>query len=329
MAGAIVIVGVDSEVSRRGIGPNCVTASETWDAWHDSIASVPVLGCSTVARTVESMRRAGIIDISILGMNVWSGKTGVISSEEQAWRIAAEELKIRKEKDLDAVVITRTGPYVECEWPSLLEQHGGYGETVTRAFDREGALDLWVVNPRRFRAEENLPGALESAKMGEFAVGGYVNRLRGARDLRRLASDMLSLRCGVRPNGTEVRPGMWMAEGTQIARKARVVAPAFIGRGVKLSDDCLITRCSSVEANSCIDFGTAIEDSSVLSDTYVGIGLDLSHSVVDGSEIVNLNHEVRLRISDPVVLRRDTAKVQRNSQSVFEMKEMAVSSERQ
>lgn len=328
MAGAIIIVGMDSQVSKGEAWPNCLTAPEGWDAWHDSIASVPVLGCSTVARTIESMRRAGITDISILGTNVWSEKAGLISSEAQAWRIAADELKVCKEKGLDAVVIMRMGQYVECEWPSLLEQHGGYGETVTRAFDQEGALDLWVVDPCRFCADENLPAALKSAKAVECGVGGYVNRLRGARDLRRLASDMLSLRCRVRPKGTEVRPGLWIAEGIQIARKARVVAPAFIGHGVKISDDCLITRCSSVEANSCIDFGTAIEDSSVLSDTYVGIGLDLSHSVVDGGEILNLNHEVRLRISDPVVLRRDSDKVQHNSQSVFEMKEMAVSSER-
>jgi len=270
------------------------------------------------------MRRAGFADISVLGTNVWNERAGTVSSEEQAWCIAAEELEMRREKNLDAVIIMRTGSYVECEWSSLIEQHRGYGAAVTRAFDREGALDIWVVDPCRFRAEENLPGALRAAKTAESAVGGYVNRLQGAGDLRRLASDMLSLRCRVRPNGTEVRPGLWMADGTQVARNARVVAPAYIGRGVKISDDCLITRCSNVEANSCVDFGTAIEDSSVLSDTYVGIGLDLSHSVVDGSEILNLNHEVRLRIGDPVVLRRDSTKVQ-HSQSVFEAKEMALS----
>jgi hypothetical protein len=272
------------------------------------------------------MRRVGITDVSVLGANVWTGKNGLISSEEQAWRIAGEELEICEKKDLEAVVITRTGQYAECEWSSLIERHREYGEAVTRAFDRDGALDVWVVDPRRFRAEENLFAALEGEKAAEGEVGGYVNRLQGARDLRRLVLDMLSLRCRVHPNGTEVRPGLWMSEGAQIARKARIVAPAYIGRGVKISDDCLVTRCSNVEANSCIDFGTAIEDSSVLSDTYVGIGLDLSHSVVDGSEILNLNHEIRLRISDPVVLRRDPNKAQQNSQSVFEMKEMAFSS---
>jgi carbonic anhydrase/acetyltransferase-like protein (isoleucine patch superfamily) len=324
MAGAVVIVGEDSQATKGDVAPDGGTTAERWDAWHTSIASVSVLGCSTVTRTVESMRRAGFTDISVLGTNPWNARVGSVSGEERAWRIAAEELDIRKEKNLGAVLIMRTGQYVECEWPLLIEQHRGYGEAVTRAFDREGALDLWVVDPCRFRAEENLLAALRAAKAAECAVGGYVNRLQGARDLRRLASDMLSLRCRVRPNGTEIRPGMWMAEGTQIARNARIVAPAFIGRGAKISDDCLITRCSNVEANSCIDFGTAIEDSSVLSDTYVGIGLDLSHSVVDGSEILNLNHQVRLRIGDPVVLRRDSPKTQ-HSQSVFEAKEMALS----
>ena len=109
-----------------------------------------------------------------------------------------------------------------------------------------------------------------------------------------------------------------MADGAQIARNARVVAPAYIGHGVRILDDCLITRGSTVEANSYVDFGTAIEDSSVLLDTYVGIGLDLSHSIVDGDEIVNLRHEVRLRISDPVVMRRHFSKAQHDPHSVTE-----------
>jgi hypothetical protein len=52
-----------------------------------------------------------------------------------------------------------------------------------------------------------------------------------------------------------------------------------------------------------VDYGTVVEDSSVLSNTYVGIGLDLSHSMVEGNNLLNLQHEVVLKISDPVVLR--------------------------
>lgn len=324
MTGAIVIAATDSQLHRDGL--NVVTASDGWDAWQGCVASIPVLGCSAIARTVESMKCAGTSEISVFSTSVRSRKDGIIPNEEQAWRAATDALRVGQERGLDAVLIMRSGPYIECEWPSLLEQHREYGEAVTRAVDREGPLDLWVVDPDRFCVDGDLLLALRAAKAAEFAVEGYVNPLQGARDLRRWAIDILSARCQARPQGTEVRPGLWMAAGTQIGRSARIVAPAYIGCGVKISDDCLITRCSTVEANSHVDFGTAIEDSSVLPDTYVGIGLDLSYSVVDGSEILNLHHEVRLRISDPVVLRRHSPRVQDESEPVFETKEMALSS---
>src|SRR4029077_19174021 len=122
----------------------------------------------------------------------------------------------------------------------------------------------------------------------------------------RLATDLLTGKCKMRPHGVETRPGIWIDEGAQVARGARIVAPAYIGRDARIEDDCLITRCSNVESWSHVDFGTAVEDSSILTNTYVGIGLDLSHSIVDGDELLNLHHEVRLHISDPVVMRRNS-----------------------
>ena len=326
MAGAIVIAGSDPQLSKDKVEAKGSTTSDDWDGWCSCIASVPVLGSSSIARTAESMKRAGLTGISILGTSVWSENAGPVSSEEQAWLVAIDELKASKEKNLDAVVITRTGHYIECEWQVLLEQHREHGEAVSRVFDIKGPLDLWVVDPNRFCPDGDLLTTLRTTKTADCAAEGYVNRLTGARDLRRLATDILSFRCRVRPYATEVRPGLWMADGAQVARNARVVAPAYIGHGVKICEDCLITRCSAVETNSYVDFGTAIEDSSVLPDTYVGIGLDLSHSVVDGGEILNLQHEVRLRISDPIVMRRHSPKVQHDAQSVFEMKEMVLSS---
>ena len=52
-----------------------------------------------------------------------------------------------------------------------------------------------------------------------------------------------------------------------------------------------------------------MEDSSVLSNTYVGIGLDLSHSIVDGRNLLNLQHNVSLEITDPVVMRENDTSV--------------------
>ncbi len=178
---------------------------------------------------------------------------------------------------------------------------------MTRALAADGPVDMWIIDPARFSERGELRTALVASTPAQYELRGYVNRLRGPRDLRQLVSDSFNSRCRLRPRGVEIRPGVWMGENAQIGRGARIVAPAFIGQRVTIGDDCLITRCTNVECNSQVDFGTAVEDSSVLSNTYLGIGLDLSHSIVDGKYLWNLRHDVTLEITDPAVMRRIAA----------------------
>jgi len=56
-----------------------------------------------------------------------------------------------------------------------------------------------------------------------------------------------------------------------------------------------------------IDYGTVIEDSSVLKNSYVGIWLDVSHAVVGGNKLMNLERNVLLEISDPSLIREHEA----------------------
>lgn len=322
MLGAIVIAGSKFKESTSDYGVAAYSVPASSNLFSEGFASVPVLGCSTVARMVESIRGAGVDDVSVFGEKKHALRHA--RDVEAEWRDAARQFAAYRERGFEAVLISRTGAYIECEFATLLERHREHGEPVTRLFDQEGPLDLWIVDPNRLDEGDGLLNGLQSAESADCAVGGYVNRLQSVHDLRRLATDILTLRCRTRPAGVEVRPSLWIADGAQVARNARLVAPAYIGRGVKIADDCLITRCSNVEANSYVDFGTAVEDSSILPETYVGIGLDLSHSLVDGSEIFNLHHDVRLRISDPVVLRRHTTRAH-SAQSAYETKNVVLS----
>ena len=63
---------------------------------------------------------------------------------------------------------------------------------------------------------------------------------------------------------------------------------------------------SNVESNCQIDYGTIVEDSSILSNTYVGIGLDVSHSIVNGDQLLNLEQGVAVEIADPGMIRRNS-----------------------
>ena len=67
----------------------------------------------------------------------------------------------------------------------------------------------------------------------------------------------------------------------------------------------MITRCSNIESLCYIDYGTVIEDSSVLTNSYVGIWLDVTHALVQGSNLWNLPRNVGVEIADPSVVRQN------------------------
>jgi hypothetical protein len=81
-----------------------------------------------------------------------------------------------------------------------------------------------------------------------------------------------------------------------------VLAPAFIGSFARVRSGAVITRCSSVEHHSQVDCGTVVENTSVLPFSYIGAGLDLAHSVVAESQIVNLRRRAVVEISDPKLI---------------------------
>ncbi len=304
MLGAIVI-----------IGPEIRNEEDAKTPTHEGtpLVCVEVLGRSVVGRMIEELRRAGVEQISILG-NVSGAPAGGgmnfattinLCSTDDVWTGATQQIAAYAERGIEAVVVLRASAYVDFNEKDAIQFHAEQGTPVTRAFDREGPLDLWIIDPSSIEQAMDIQTALTRAESARYWVGGYVNRLEHPRDLRRLAVDGLTSRCGLRPQGIETRPGVWIDESAQVHRDSRIVAPAFIGRGSRISEQCLITRCSSVESDSHVDYGTVVEDSSILSNSYVGIGLDLSHSIVDGNNLFNLERDVIVEVSDPRVIREN------------------------
>lgn len=300
MVGGVVIVGSNEP----GLG-NRVLQPSKLRVRDGSLPCVEVLGQTALARTVEELVRGGVDSLAVIANSSFTSavlgddKVGFFAVPD-VWQCAAEKIR---SFNAEAVLVMRMGGYVEFDPADLLQSHRDGRNAVTRAHNHAGALELYVLDPAMVSDRKDLLAALEAEDSGSHFVPGYVNRLESPRDMRQFICDSLAGRCHFRPQGFEVRPGVWMAQGAQVERSARIVGPAFIGRNSKIADQSLITRGSNVESNSHVDYGTVIEDSSVLSNTYVGIGLDLSHSIVDGDNLLNLQHEVMLKIGDPVVLR--------------------------
>ena len=216
----------------------------------------------------------------------------------------SDQLRDYSQRSIEHSFVVSANVYAETDLLDLFYFHREARQVATRGMDRDGTLDLWVVDCAQAHQSE-LEGLLAQAeKIGAtYFIRDYVNRLQHPQDLRRLVSDALSGRCAMRPCGREVRPGIWIDAGAEIDRGARIVAPAYVGRSSKIQEDTLITRFSSIEKDCYVDCGTVVEDSSILANTHVGIWLEVRHAVANGNRFLSLEHEVVLEISDPCVMR--------------------------
>jgi NDP-sugar pyrophosphorylase family protein len=326
---AIIVVGpeIRGQWNGRlmpGPGPAQVSLAPTRFQPGTSLVCTEVLGRSVLERLIEDLRRTGVDVISVFG-DVAVGRAYEKSgsklkietcSTEEAWRQATKELVSNRENGCDVSLVLRLGAYVDLDLDDALLFHREQAQGITRAFEfaneleKEEPLDIWITDSARvtdgcMTDGEDLLSTLRAAEPARYIVREYVNRLGSPRDLRQLVVDGLTSRCNLRPKVSEIRPGVWMDEGAQVDRGARIVAPAYIGRGARIAEQCLITRCSNIESNCQVDYGTVVEDSSILSNTYVGVGLDISHSIVDGNSLLNLDCGVAMEISDSCVIRRN------------------------
>ncbi len=255
------------------------------------IAALEILGQSIVEHTIARLHSAGINAVSVVHEVAFSLTAGQ--------RFVPDVLMKQARKGFDRVLLIRLGAYAEVDCADLLRFHDEAGAAVTRVCDNSGPLDCWVLDSApAIRGRLNLDLPSDANPPSDYLTKGYVNRLEGARDLRRLVVDAFQGRCAIRPRGREVKPGVWIDDGARVHRSARMVAPAYIGRGTRVRAATLITRFSNLERRCLVDYGTAIEDSSVLPYTHVGRGLDVAHAVVEGERLMNLSRNVAVTIRD-------------------------------
>ena len=309
--GAVLIVGAPRDA---GLQP---VSSAIFQETPESLAGSPlpcleILGRSMLARTIETLRDAGVSPITLVGTESIAQFTGMLPGDaeiclarnsEDALRLAARKLAEQFAAGSRAVLLQKLGAYIEFHLADMLQFQTSRGSSICRAADGEGPLDLWMVEEEA----ASLAGAnldWDEQPVHWYRNCQYVNRLRSVRELRRLVVDVLHSRCAIRPTGIEVRPGVWMDEQAHVHREARVVSPAYIGRRAKVQASALITRSSSLERDCEVGEATVVEESSILPETHLGRWLDVSHAVVDGNTFVDLRSEVAVEIADSALVGR-------------------------
>lgn len=277
-------------------------------------ACLDVLGATVLERIAQQLRATGISQFSVIsnaGPDAEPGMERAIqgaaldaisATADTFWQTAEDAFEQFRQSGTDLVVILHVGPYVELDYEQVIRHHIKKRCRMTTVIGPEGqGLGIFVVDAsRRGDATALFRSGLEKVRddCERFTTKGYINLLRSPSDFRRLAIDGLLERNALRPVGKEIKPGVWVGHGAQVHRKARVLAPAFIGSYSKVRAASLVTRCSVVEHHAEIDCGTVVENSTILPHTYVGAGLDVMHSVVGFRRISHLVRDVAVEIQD-------------------------------
>lgn len=311
--GAIVVIEAESRrENSNGPGVDFADVNGAQNLADRPLAFLELLGRSTLERTVERFAGAEVEAISVLAhwdvfpsMPPLRGSfenVAIMASVDLGFQVALA-LKDFAEKGIEHAFVVRPNVYCEADLGEMLACHRGGQALMTRAADAEGALDFWVVDcdaawaPRISSWEEGMFGGM--LRQGSYFVNQYSKRISHPRDLRTLVVDAFSGRCPMRPSGKEVSPGVWMEEGAQVYRGAQVAGPAFVGRACTIRENTHVAGFSNVESCSYVDYGTSVEDATILSNTYVGIGLDVRSSVVQGNRLLNLTRDVVIDVADP------------------------------
>jgi hypothetical protein len=276
------------------------------------LATLDVAGKSTLQRMAERLQQYGISSVSAVveagavsgthNFGLPSDISCVSTAPDRFWRTAETVFNDMAQSGAELVVLIRLGAYAEADFERLVQFHLDRKERVTQMASGTRSLEVFCISASRRNDAASLFRTQLAHCRSECPLlehEGYLNALANPRDLRQFAIDILTQQTQTCAAGKEIKPGVWTAPGAMIEKGARVLAPAFIGSLARIRSGAVITRCSSVERHAVVDCGTVIENSTVLSFSYVGAGLDLAHSIAGMGRIVNLHRDVTVDIVDP------------------------------
>jgi hypothetical protein len=223
-------------------------------------------------------------------------------SFSSAWETAvAQQLN----DGAEALLLLRLGAYLEIDFRDLLRFHRDTSSGLTQVYGRKSAFDLGVVSADHLRTEagsyrRRLSALIPRSQRYNFL--GYSNKLREPADLRRLVQDVLTGRNAIRPAGEQAEPGIWIGDGASVDPSASLCGPLYIGANTQIKGSCIINQGTTIERDCEVDFGTTVTDSCVLPGTYIGMGLNIVHSIVAPNRLFHLDRNVGMDISDARII---------------------------
>jgi hypothetical protein len=303
--GAIITVAAEDQ--GKGTTNDETPSQSLFSLGISPVVCQELLGQTLLQRTRQSLRESGVEQQTVLfeppgSKSLIPSGCGTAESFSSAWETAvAQQLN----DGAEALFLIRLGAYLETDFRDLLTFHREASGGLTQVYGKKGAFDLGLVSADQLRTEAGSYRRRLSALIPQsrrYTFSGYSNKLREPGDLRRLIQDALTGRNAIRPAGEEAGPGVWIGEGARVDPSASLYAPVYIGANAQIKGSCLINGTTAIERDCEVDFGTTVTDSCVLPGTYVGMGLNIVHSIVAPNRLFHLDRNVGMEISDAQII---------------------------
>jgi NDP-sugar pyrophosphorylase family protein len=271
-------------------------------------AKLEVLGKSLLDRNISRLREAGVESTGVIPegsalTQLLPTRSNTSNDSISVWEKAIGEY-VRQ--GVDTLLLLRTSTYIDLDYEELLRFHSERRAGLTQVYSADSSVDAAVVNANLLRESDSAYRTTLSDLIPDqehFYYQGYINRLRKPQDFRRLTEDALTGKCNLCPVGTEVGDGIWFGDGVEVDETCLISGPAFIGAGTRIAACTSISGSSAVERNCEIDCSTAVDQSWILQETYVGLGLTVRGSIVSNQKMFNLDRKTELPINDPRLIR--------------------------
>jgi len=273
------------------------------DGLADSFeAGLTILGNNLLELTAARLSSAGVRRTTVvhegLALNKLAGeRSSKVTNPSSVWEQAVAQ---SLQRGIDLLLLIGTTAYIELDYAELVRFHLERHAAMTQVHTNSGSADIALISAARLRETGWNMGTV-GALRGEcerFNFRGYANRLRNPNDFMQLVEDALYRRCQLRPAAREIANGLWIADSAEVDDSCVIGAPSFVGAHSRVAACCNISGGSAVESACHIDSGTIIERSWVLSNTYIGIGLNVRRSIVSKRKMFHLDRKTEITITD-------------------------------
>jgi hypothetical protein len=193
---------------------------------------------------------------------------------------------------IERLLVINLKSYAEMDLADLLRFHRESRNPVTEAQDARGQLGVRLLDHGAMHAtgekhQSSCPAT--GRERAPYQFRGYAKRILSARERQELVGDGLTGACAMRPLGTQIGGQVWIGEDVKLAGSARIIGPAYIGARTIVRAGATIGPFASLEHDCVVDYGTTVERSTVLPQTYLAPGLLIRNELVDGGYLEDLS----------------------------------------